>query len=301
MTLGGRARRLVLSGLTSFAIGCGGAGTTRPAPSSAAIADCPSASALPLHTEVAPPRASASVPVLSIEPIPSTPITAWPARVEVEIDPAKPPCSLVFTAARGEDEAITWAFFDVARISVEESKTCKKGTIFDVATEPKPWPGAEPTALAIVRLAKPGHMLDAQVNARDELPDALIDANFDGTLDLRCLWMTGMYTQSYRFWLFDARSRAFVPDAALAGLMTPTFNPRTKTIADGGRVSGPIYQDRTHGWINGKLETLTSVTTILGETPDGAPLPDGYSSWTTRYERVGGVLKKIFDGPTGSP
>ncbi|MFO0617634.1 MAG: hypothetical protein U0414_33880 [Polyangiaceae bacterium] len=265
-----------------------------------ARSDCPSASVPASSPAVsAAPSASVSVPTLVAATAEPPPITSWPARIEVEILPAQPACALTVQAGLGEEDAITWTFRDVVRVSAEEGPTCAKATIFDSATEPKPYPEDAPS-LPYVRIAKAGRVLDVEANASDELHPSLIDANFDGALDLMCLGTTGMYTTSYKFWLFDRRTRKLVRNAALEGLMSPQFDARKKMIFDGGRVSGPVYRSSSYGWIDGNLETLTSETAILGETPDQKPLPDGFTSWTTRYERVGRVLKKVFDGPTGS-
>jgi hypothetical protein len=147
------------------------------------------------------------------------------------------------------------------------------------------------------RFAKTGHVLDVDADSKDMWISSLFDLNFDGALDLRFFSVSGMYSQFYRFWIYEPTRRKFVENTDLSHLMSPQFDPISKTVTDGGRVSGPMYQDSTYGWIHGKLETLTSRVGILGETPDGGPLPEGKTSWVTKYERVNGVRKKIYDGP----
>ena len=125
----------------------------------------------------------------------------------------------------------------------------------------------------------------------------LVDMNFDGYLDLKVTYAMGAYNQSRKYWLYQPRTRRFVKSTDLENLLWPQFDPETKTIKDGGRVGGPVYTDGVYQWIRGKLETLESVTTYLGEDPQGNPLPAGYSSYKVRYKRVAGKLSKVFDGP----
>lgn len=284
---------------------------SRPALISFALALCGCAGGSPAPAPApAPPRASAEIPP------PPPPATApavdagssdapGDAAPEAEPEPivrgsfalrkGLAPCKFVFRAGVGSQNANGRYLMGISRIETEASEVCAAHVVYDAESERK----RDPDALDALEggfLPDPGK-LDA-ARAEPEGPEPVfVDANFDGYLDLAVGAVSGAYNRSSRFWLYDPASKRFVPSNELEALLMPRFDAAKKRVKAGGRAGGPVYVGSEHEWVGGKLETVWSETTYLGETPQGQPLPKGFRSWKVRYERRGGTQKKVHDGP----
>lgn len=207
-----------------------------------------------------------------------------------------PPCKLVFHAGVGGQSEIGRYLMGISRIEVEASESCAAHVVYDGASEAQTAPDTQAGSLEGGLLPAPGK-LDAAKAQTEGPPPMFVDANFDGYLDLTAVEMSGAYNQSFRFWLFDPTKKRFVESKELEALLMARFDEKRKRVEAGGRAGGPVYVGSEHEWVNGKLQTVWEETTTLGETPKGKPLPKGFTSWRVRYERRGGAMKKVADGP----
>lgn len=256
-----------------------------------------------------PPRAVASVPPLpALAPVAASdagkvdagsnapPEPERVVRASLSLGPGLPPCSLVFRAGVGTRSELGRYLMAIDRIETEASDGCAAQVVFDSA-EKRPGRDLPQDSLEGGLLPNPGK-LDAAAAEPEGPPPLLLDANFDGYLDLCVLAMSGAYNQSFRFWLFDPTSKRFVSSTELEDLLMPRFDAKRRRVEAGGRAGGPIYVGSEHEWVKGKLETVWSETVHLGETPTGASLPKGFTQYKIRYERRGGKQRKVFDGPS---
>lgn len=207
-----------------------------------------------------------------------------------------PPCKFVFRAGVGADSEIGRYLMAISRIEVEASESCAAHLVFDGAGEAEADPDSHQGSLEGGFLPNPGK-LEAANAETDGASPVFVDANFDGYLDLTAVEMSGAYNRSFRFWLFDPAQKRFVRSKELEELLMARFDQKRKRVQAGGRAGGPVYIGSEHEWVNGKLQTVWEETTTLGETPQGKPLPKGFTSWRVRHERRGGSMKKVMDGP----
>lgn len=256
-----------------------------------------------------PPRPATVIPAATREARPRAATPAPPAdagsdgeaeperrvRFEYAIAPGASPCTFVFGATVMDQTDIGRYLMGIDRIETEAGGTCHAGLVYDAAAEVARDPD-QPEYLEGGVLPNPGKLEAAAADA-DSPPPIFVDANFDGFLDLTAVAMTGAYNRGFRFWLFDPATKRFVTSPELDDLLMPRFDAKRKRVEAGGRAGGPVYVGSEHEWVAGKLETVRSQTTYLGETPKGGPLPAGFTQWQVRNERRGGVLKKVFDGP----
>lgn len=217
-------------------------------------------------------------------------------RASFALRPDQPPCQFVFHAGVGSSFDFGRYLMGVSRIEVEAGGPCAAHVVFDPKTEKPADPDEALDHLEGGLLPNPGK-LDVAAAQTEGPPPLFVDANFDGTLDLQVVALSGAYNTGFAYWLFDPKTQRFVRSAALEELLMPRFDAKRKRVASGGRAGGPVYVGSEHEWVGGKLELVWSQTTYLGETPKGKPLPKGFTEYRIRYERKGGVQKKVFDGP----
>ena len=245
-----------------------------------------------------PPAATAST---AAAPSTTAPLTAPAAsaakRVTVDLGPGARACTFTFEAALFEDQPNRFVVAGVERFATEASTSCAAGVLYDAAqAKPATAGEEEPEALEGGVFQKPGR---PQAPEPDEVSswNLLRDLNFDGYADLCVVAMAGAYNYSQRCWVFEPERRAFRREEALDELIFLEVDEAKRQLSSGYRVGGPTYTTGTFGWQGRSLVKLTTVTTILGEGPDGKPLPKGYERWEERYERRGGKLVKVFGGP----
>ena len=110
--------------------------------------------------------------------------------------------------------------------------------------------------------------------------------------------MTGSYDYSQRCWLFDPKKRVFVRESDLDALSFVEVHPATPDpLRRPPHRGAGVQRFRVRLGEKGKLVVARTEQTILGQSPKGKPLPPGFAHWTVRYERRGGRLVKVFDGP----
>lgn len=206
------------------------------------------------------------------------------------------PCRFVFRAGVGSTVDVGRYLMSISRIELEASEVCAAQVVYDAEAEMKAAPDRALEALESGLLPNPGK-LAAAAGLREGPDPIFVDANFDGYLDLAVGAASGAYNRSSRYWLFEPSTKRFVQSAELEELLMPSFDAKRKRIKAGGRAGGPVYVSSEHEWVSGKLETVFSQTTYLGETPTGKPLPRGFREYRVRYERRGKAQKKVFDGP----
>lgn len=240
-----------------------------------------------------PEDAGASADAAAPEPEPEP---APVVRASFALRAGLAPCRFVFRAGVGSTVDAGRFLMSISRIELEASEACAAQVVYDAKAEMKAAPDRALDALEGGLLPNPGKL--AAAAALQEGPDPIfVDANFDSYLDLAVGAASGAYNRSSRYWLFEASNKRFVQSAELEELLMPRFDPKRRRIKAGGRAGGPVYVNSEHEWVKGKLETVWSQTTYLGETPEGKPLPKGFSSYRVRYERRGSAQKKVFDGP----
>jgi len=218
-------------------------------------------------------------------------------RLSLQIVPREPPCAVGFHGDRLVEDSSSRTVSGIDRIWVEESPTCAAAVVFDLETALKTQPDDFWEALEGGWLPKTDRSGLVATADPDRGPPLLHDMNFDGALDIDVVLSTGAYNQGHVYWLFDPKSRSFVRNQELAGLIWPIFDATKQEIRAGGRIGGPSYIDGRYQWIAGKLETMFEEITDLGVDPNGDPLPPGHSKYITRHERQGGKLVEVFNGP----
>ncbi|MBI3207173.1 MAG: hypothetical protein HYZ29_36890 [Myxococcales bacterium] len=206
------------------------------------------------------------------------------------------PCQFVFRAGVGSTLDIGRYLMAISRIELLATDVCAAHVVYDAEVERKAALAEALDALQGGFLPNPGK-LGAAAALGEGPPPLFVDANFDGYLDLAVEAMSGAYNSSSRYWLFEPSTKRFVRSTELEVLLMPRFFAKRKRIAAGGRAGGNVYVSSEHEWVKGKLETVWSQTTYLGETPQGQPLPRGFREYRVRYERRGTTQKKVFDGP----
>jgi hypothetical protein len=215
-------------------------------------------------------------------------------RITLALGPAAKPCTLVIRSDAFEDAADHWMLHSIRYLASEQSAGCSSGVLFDASVEVVPEGQEAPEALEAGVIIKPGAKLTP-----DELPQGgvLADYDFDGQLDLCVTELFGAYNFSQRCWIFDKGQRRFVRNAELESMQQIEIDAGKKLLSSSWRVGGPVYTAVQKRWIDGQLATVREVLTHLGETPNGKPLPPGKSSWEVVYERRGGKLVKLSEGP----
>ena len=219
---------------------------------------------------------------------------------EIELAPGKR-CELAWEAGgfRAVDDG--WVITSIRRIGTREGGACRAGIFFDGVAE-----AAEGcTDGAADALCEP-EPLDGGVLPKSPPLDEhrgmdLADMNFDGYRDLCVQAFMGAYNYSQRCFLFRPAEGRFERYEPLDDIIWMSLDPDAKQIRHGLRLGGPAYMDQVLGWENGDLVVLTRTETVLGERPDGQPLPPGHSRYEIVYERRGGQLVKIREGPAKSP
>ncbi|MCL4750071.1 MAG: hypothetical protein KJ015_07925 [Myxococcales bacterium] len=262
------------------------------APSPPPPATPPSAEIPAAPPELAPVQDAGGADAASDAEAETAPVVRASFALRVDL----PPCKFLFHAGVGSQSEVGRYLMAVSRIEVEASESCTAHVVFDESTEAKSDPDSYQGPLEGGLLPNEGKLEAARADSEGPEP-VFVDANFDGYLDLTVGEMSGAYNRSSRFWLFDPAQKRFVPSKELEELLMPRFDQKRKRVEAGGRAGGPVYVGSEHEWVNGKLETVWSETTTLGETPQGKPLPKGFTSWRVRYERRGGSMKKVIDGP----
>lgn len=282
-------------GVCWFIVSCAPAAAPvgEPAPPVRAVASVPPTPApTPENVPVPTPEdagADAAEPELEPEPEPIV-------RASFALRAGLAPCRFVFRAGVGSTVDVGRYLMSISRIELEASEVCAAQVVYDAEAEMKAAPDRALEALEGGLLPNPGKL--AAAAALREGPDPVfVDANFDGYLDLAVGAASGAYNRSSRYWLFEPSTKRFVQSAELEELLMPSFDAKRKRIKAGGRAGGPVYVSSEHEWVSGKLETVWSQTTYLGETPTGKPLPKGFREYRVRYERRGKRQKKVFDGP----
>jgi hypothetical protein len=84
-----------------------------------------------------------------------------------------------------------------------------------------------------------------------------VDANFDGYQDLQLLSTCGGTGNcSYNFYLYDPKTKQFVHNDFLSGLMTPSFDQAKKQVMTGSNLSAYDSKGETYQYENGRQYTL---------------------------------------------
>lgn len=84
---------------------------------------------------------------------------------------------------------------------------------------------------------------------------ATADYNFDGYSDLALQVASKDGNASYCIWLFDPKTRSFVPSKELSELTNPRPDPNTRTVISYKKEGcfGSCYEKETYTWSNGRL------------------------------------------------
>ncbi len=211
---------------------------------------------------------------------PAEPKLLEQVRVAVQLKEGLTPCVLRFVGSIKEWSG-SFSIYAITRIEVEESEHCAADVVLDAS---------EYGSLAGNSIPK----LDVAAR-RSASRGMLKDLNFDGYLDLAffCLRLRNYF--KYRNWVFEPKTRKFVPLTVADELRSPEFDPKTQTVSSGGRIAGRSRLLRKHRWIGGKLVEFFKEITHNERDPKGNPLPPGHAH-VTRWELQGGALTKTFDG-----
>lgn len=263
-----------------LACACAGAPTPTPAPTPIPIA---SATAAP---EPAPlPSADAGAPEAPPpDPGPKTGIHRW----LVPLGGSVGSCTLALRGALFSENESTWFMAGIDRVETELGGGCAAAIVYEAKREDDYLSGGP--------IAKPGRLAEASADAGGPLGGFLLDMSFDGILDLCLTAGVGAYAYSQQCWVFDPKQRAFVREPELDEMQWLEVDATNRRLSASFRVGGPEYRRLEKGWVGGELVTLRTVTTILGETPRGKPLPKGTSTWEIVYERRGKRLVKVSEG-----
>lgn len=144
----------------------------------------------------------------------------------------------------------------------------------------KPWGFAldgETLAVTPPGAAAPSQVL--AVHPSDTPPDhpvlELVDLNFDGVKDLRLLSAKhGQGQTIWQYWLFDPKTRRFVPNPQLDAALNPRPDTegRAKTLSAywNGGAAGRVYWRRAYRWDEGRLVLIeeTEQTALPGRPDD---------------------------------
>jgi hypothetical protein len=189
-------------------------------------------------------------------------------------------------------------FGDFDKLAIEPGADCVAQTLFDLDAEV-----AADTQHKVEHEGLMHYYMQSQGSPQaGEI--AYQDVDFDGFVDIQMLHHQGMgagdYSQQVACWIYDPGSRSFSRNIEFELLPNPKLDPQKKIIGWGGRESGPYYVDGESSWINGTLEVTEQTETILGEQPDGKPLPPG-QDWQIRKKRQATGLVTVFNGAVKAP
>lgn len=85
------------------------------------------------------------------------------------------------------------------------------------------------------------------------------DMNFDGYMDLRIIYSSGMVNKYYHCWLWNNEQHKFVLYDKLSEITSPVFHAENKTISSYMRVTAAENTQTTYSFKNNQLKIVDSV------------------------------------------
>jgi hypothetical protein len=126
----------------------------------------------------------------------------------------------------------------------------------------------------------PGENVNAQTSPADSAVK-VVDANFDGFVDLVFTAVQGMANRMDAFYLYHPKTKQFTFDDELSGLSSPEIDGKRKEIRTYDRESANHYISERYRYIAGKLTRVESVETCYGSSSSETDAVDTVTTTTT--------------------